>query len=250
MALEPITRKEKIIAGQDLTPITRMEMFLKQFGGGGSGGGRVQSDWNQNDDTQPDYVKNRPFYEAKQIVTVENVSDAPIEGFPLFAVGDTVTVNVDGVEHSLVAYEEDGSVTIGDTYNSINNGEGQLGWQIYFNDREEVMRFFATEAHTVSYFAIETVKIDEKYLPKPKAAFIICNSDTNPTYSSDLTYDELYARLLDGKQIVLYNAGKNECLYLTKWKKATSGRIDLAFAGDVYSVSLKIDGTIVKTPSE
>lgn len=40
MALEPITRKEKIIAGQDLTPITRMEKFLKQYGGsGGSGGG-------------------------------------------------------------------------------------------------------------------------------------------------------------------------------------------------------------------
>ena len=40
MALEPITRQEKIIAGQDLTPITRLEMFLKQFGGsGGSGGG-------------------------------------------------------------------------------------------------------------------------------------------------------------------------------------------------------------------
>ena len=37
MALEPITRKEKIIAGQDLTPITRMEQFLKNFGGGGGG---------------------------------------------------------------------------------------------------------------------------------------------------------------------------------------------------------------------
>ena len=39
MALEPITRQEKIIAGQDLEPITRMEMFLKNFGGGGGGGG-------------------------------------------------------------------------------------------------------------------------------------------------------------------------------------------------------------------
>lgn len=36
MALEPITRQEKIIAGQDLTPITRLEKFLKNFGGGGS----------------------------------------------------------------------------------------------------------------------------------------------------------------------------------------------------------------------
>ena len=35
MALEPITRQEKIIAGQDLTPITRMEKFLKEYGGSG-----------------------------------------------------------------------------------------------------------------------------------------------------------------------------------------------------------------------
>ena len=40
MALEPITRKEKIIAGEDLKPITRLEKFLKEYGGsGGSGGG-------------------------------------------------------------------------------------------------------------------------------------------------------------------------------------------------------------------
>ena len=39
MELEPITRQEKIIAGQDLTPITRMEQFLKKFGGSGGGGG-------------------------------------------------------------------------------------------------------------------------------------------------------------------------------------------------------------------
>ena len=37
MALEPITRQEKIIAGKDLEPVTRMEMFLKQYGGGGGG---------------------------------------------------------------------------------------------------------------------------------------------------------------------------------------------------------------------
>ena len=54
MALEPITRQEKIIAGQDLTPITRMEKFLKNFGGSGGGGGvqmvtiTVVSDSNEN----------------------------------------------------------------------------------------------------------------------------------------------------------------------------------------------------------
>lgn len=40
MALEPITRKEKIIAGENLEPITRLEKFLNEYGGsGGSGGG-------------------------------------------------------------------------------------------------------------------------------------------------------------------------------------------------------------------
>ena len=39
MALEPITRKEKIIAGENLEPITRLEKFLKQYGGSGGGSG-------------------------------------------------------------------------------------------------------------------------------------------------------------------------------------------------------------------
>ena len=37
MALEPITRKEKIIAGENLEPITRLEKFLKEYGGSGGG---------------------------------------------------------------------------------------------------------------------------------------------------------------------------------------------------------------------
>lgn len=36
--LEPIIRKEMIIAGEDLEPITREEWFLKKYAGGGSGG--------------------------------------------------------------------------------------------------------------------------------------------------------------------------------------------------------------------
>ena len=42
MALEPITRQEQIIAGKDLEPITRMEKFLKEYGGSGGSGGAGQ----------------------------------------------------------------------------------------------------------------------------------------------------------------------------------------------------------------
>ena len=69
-------------------------------------------------------MKNRPFYDEIQSVTVEGISSDILEGSLVFTVGDTVTVTVDGVEHSLVAYDEDGYPIIGDTYSSIENGEG------------------------------------------------------------------------------------------------------------------------------
>ena len=123
----------------------------------------VQPDWNQNDDAQPDYVKNRPFYIGTRTVTVEAAAAAVVEleRFPVFAVGDTVTVNVDGVEHSLVAFDDEGDVTIGDPPSSIGTAEEQFGWFIYYGG--DAVWFHAPEAHTVSYFVSE-VKTDEKYL--------------------------------------------------------------------------------------
>ena len=131
----------------------------------------VQSDWNQNDGTAADYVKNRPFYSETGNVTVENaLGEVELKRFSIFVVGDTVTVNVDGVEHSLVAYEDEGRVIIGDTNSSLINGEGQLGWQIFVG--EDVVCFFAPAPHTVSYLGIDYHhKIDKKYLPDVLLSF-------------------------------------------------------------------------------
>ena len=83
----------------------------------------------------------------------------------------------------------------------------------------------------------------EEFLPT--TAFITYDLSTD-TYSSDLTNDKLYARLLDGKQIVLYTTDGNEYLYLIRWTKKSNGRTDLTFARKDYSVSLLTDGTIRK----
>ena len=99
----------------------------------------IQPDWNQNDETAADYVKNRPFYSETGNVTIKNAtSGVLLKRFPVFAIGDTVTVNVDSVEHSLVAYNDEGFPTIGDTLSNIQNGEGQLGWQICVDDSKTV----------------------------------------------------------------------------------------------------------------
>ena len=149
---------------------------------------QVQTDWNQNDNTQPDYVKNRPFYSVTGTVTVENASDDALEGFPVFAVGDTVTVNVDGVEYSLVAFDDEGDPTIGDTSVSVGTAEEQFGWCIYFDGSD--VWFYAKEAHTVSYFVEEEVKIDEKYLPpiSKQVVYNLSNAAFKDTAGGSSTY--------------------------------------------------------------
>lgn len=40
--------------------------LAKGKSGGGGGVSQIQSDWNQNDNTQKDYIKNRPFYKEEK----------------------------------------------------------------------------------------------------------------------------------------------------------------------------------------
>ena len=46
-----------------------MAKRLQLVGGLGDNSGSVQPDWNQNDSTKPDYVKNRPFCDTRRYVT-------------------------------------------------------------------------------------------------------------------------------------------------------------------------------------
>ena len=59
----------------------------------------LQADWNQNDETAADYVKNRTHYEESAYVDyVLNMSDTEITGFSMPEVGETITVKINGVE--------------------------------------------------------------------------------------------------------------------------------------------------------
>ena len=224
----------------------------------------VQSDWNQNDNTQPDYVKNRPFYTGDPVETVfveESTASFTDNGGTYMAVfqstfdatvGETYKVSWDGsaYECTCVSVSSMPMPIIGNL--SIDGLGSDTGEPFVMQVEAGTIYIFTSDtsaSHTFSisqYFAGEVVKIDKKYLPK--AAFITYDSKTS-TYSSYFTNDELYERMLEGEQIVLYFPTDNARYYLTKWKKQPDGRVDLSFAANAYSISLLPDGTIVATPS-
>ena len=139
-------------------------------------------DWNQNDSTAPDYVKNRPFYTGDPVETAlveeSTVSFANHSGvyaaeFPSTfsaTVGETYKVSWDGASYECACVNFDDILSIGNLYiagegsdtgepflMSVFNGSGIL---IYTADTADSHTF------SISAFVTEVVKIDEKYLPE------------------------------------------------------------------------------------
>ena len=180
MALEPITRKEKIIAGENLEPITRMEQFLKKFGGSGGGSG-VQPDWNQNDSTAADYVKNRPFYTGdvgetvlleESTVTFEDDGGnylGQLESTFSPIVGETYKVSWDGTTYECACIDFNGNIAIGNL--SLVGAGSDTGEPFLMGVNNgsfiQIITADTASSHTFSISGVvaQVVKIDEKYLP-------------------------------------------------------------------------------------
>lgn len=142
----------------------------------------VQPDWNQNNSTQPDYVKNRPFYTGNPVETVlveeSTVSFADAGGlyaaqFPsTFAatVGETYKVYWDGSNYECTCVDLNGNSAIGNL--SIMGAGSDTGepFIMAVNNGVEIQIVTAdtSASHTLSIsgLAPEVVKIDKKYLPE------------------------------------------------------------------------------------
>ena len=144
-------------------------------------GSTTQSDWNQNDDTQSDYVKNRPFYTGDPVETVlveettvpfeESGDGIYIGGFEttfLPIVGETYKISWDGSVYESTCIEFYETLAIGNL--SIAGGGSDTGEPFVFIQEHPGGLAIGTpdtvSSHTISISGTVTpvVKIDPKYL--------------------------------------------------------------------------------------
>jgi hypothetical protein len=143
----------------------------------------TQSDWNQNDETAADYIKNKPFYEYTEIlvdnITVNNGDSLNFAIKSFGNTGDTISIIWDGIlTDKAIGYCEaiSGNWTL--PYNTIGNqsliskplleGGEDTGedYVIYSGTGASTSTITCDDnSHTLSVVKKSAVQIDEKFIP-------------------------------------------------------------------------------------
>ena len=129
----------------------------------------VQPDWNQNDETAADFVKNRTHYEeSTRADYVLNMNGTEIVGFSIPEVGGTITVEINGIESAETVKAARSGVF--DNYTYIGNVDydalrrGGTGWLVAAVSGGIIVGF-ANPDTTITFKTTVIHKIDPKYLP-------------------------------------------------------------------------------------
>lgn len=180
--------------------------------GGGSGSGNSQPlatpDWNQNDETAADYIKNRPFYTTDPVETeLVNRSFAfaespnlgfymsPNMGIELIA-GETYKVTLDGVEYEETVCQafQEGAFYIGAP--EFLNGAtppSDMPFICTYNSKNGVSTFGTTTGfiHKIIIKSIKSqiIPIPEQYIPEMSSVTLL-SSTADSTKKFKITVDD------------------------------------------------------------
>lgn len=184
--------------------------------------GGVQPDWNQNDPTAADYVRNRPFYEAMGtawLLPEQSVTFTPNDGNNIYlsstlpaldiAGGATCTVTWDAVAYTCVVRElEAGLFYIGNL--SIVGDGDNTGEPFFIYDGPDgagLVTMDTSDSHTVSVSTIRMVAVplDPKYLPSDIGKQLVVRFDYDEggeNFISNKTYAEVLSAINQGIPVI------------------------------------------------
>ena len=188
-------------------------------GGSESGGGSVQSDYDQNDSTQPDYIKNRPFYEESvplgDTLTWDGTpsdTKVEIEGVVCHHISDSAPSESELLGGSIGMGDESLEITevntldehisliefffIVDTDNYTFDGITFPKKGIYVVSDTELTYPVFLHIPDYNFTKSEIKKLDEKYLPEYLVLITLGEAIT-----ADKTIAEIVAAKNEGKKV-------------------------------------------------
>ena len=195
----------------------------------------MSHDWNENDPTKPEYIKNRPFYTGDPVETVF-VEESTVSftdsnhGFYVAQIqlnfaptgGETYKVSWDGTVYECNCVESPDGAIMGNL--SIAGAGSDTGepflMGVIGNGEAMIYTLDTSTSHTfsISGSIAEVVKIDEKYLPEYSVLY-----RGNPTDWSDAKKQQMYDDFISRK-LVLYKDSVNHCgVVLSVWYGSTIG---------------------------
>ena len=150
--------------------------FEKRAGGNTGSQSGAQPDWNQNDDTQPDYVKNRPFYAEDPVETVlleeqvvtftDGCSDASFDFKASPEDINRIKVTWDGTEYICIPQIRVTAIKFGNKFIDSGEYEEDTGEPFYY-DGSDFYTESVGDSHQikVSKISNKVIKIDPHYIP-------------------------------------------------------------------------------------
>lgn len=189
---------------------------------------KYRGNWEQNDPTADDYIKNRPFYadDSEKVVIVPNqqitFSDygavLTLSEIIEFVVGQSYEVKWDDVNYTCIAWDSDGIGAIGNQSlmgRPIDTGEPFIIIISKVEGIGDIGGLTATGTHTVEVTSAKIVKIDKKYLPNFARVATsgsyddLTDAPTLTTVATSGNYNDLTNKPTIYNDVVRYNVGQN-----------------------------------------
>ena len=214
----------------------------------------VQPDWNQNDSTAADYVKNRPFYTGNPVDTVfveeSTLSFAAEDGAYIgqlestfsATVGETYKVSWDGTVYECICADFSGDIAIGNL--SIIGQGSDTGepfvMMVYSGEGILIATADTSASHTfsISGTAAPIVKIPAKYIDKNSSGYVFIHSKDTMTQQEA----ENYSTAISAKEVV-FIIWNRMCISNINFGGTTSLDLQLKTQnGEFYFIKKNADG--------
>ena len=220
-----------------------------------AGGGDVTTpDWNQNDETASDYVKNRPFYTGDPVETVlveESVVTFTDEGglyqgqfLTTFeaTVGETYKVYWDGTVYECSCVDFNNILAIGNL--SIIGAGSDTGEPffigVYNGEEIRIATTDTSSSHTfsISGLVAPIVKIPAKYIDKNSSGYVVIHSKDTMTQQEA----ENYSTAILTKEVV-FIIWNEMCISGISVVGPTRDDLQLTTQnGEAYDITKNVDG--------